>query len=188
MRVTYLFAGITVFLAAALAAQQQSAESIQKALKSESAVIAGWGSDKLFVDAVKAQNAKKVKFPEIENIDKQWQAGKAADAVKRVTTGPCADRLRLLVSQHPGFGEAFVMDDQGALVCANGRTSDFWQGDETKWQRSFNGGKGAVFIDRPRFDDSAQTPLAQISVPVMDGGKAIGAITVGVNVYRLQGH
>ena len=175
-------------MAPAVLAQQQSAEAIQKALTSESAAIATWGSDKVFVDATKAQNAKKVKLTEIETIDKEWIAGKADDAVKRVTTGPCADHLRQLVAQHAGFGEAFVMDDQGALVCANSRTSDYWQGDETKWQRSFNGGKGAVFIDRPRYDESAQTPLAQISVPVMEGGKVIGAITVGVNVYRLKGH
>jgi len=169
-------------------AQQQSAEAIQKALNSESSVIASWGMDKVFLEAVRAQNAKKVKFADIEAIDKQWMAGKADDVVKRVITGQCADHLRQLVSQHPGFGEAFVMDDQGALVCANARTSDYWQGDESKWQRSFNGGKGAVFIDRPRYDESAQMPLAQISVPVMDGRKAIGAITVGMNVYRLKGH
>lgn len=179
---------LCVLIAPAVLAQQQSAEAIQKALNGESTVIASWGTDKLFVDAVRAQNAKKVKLSEIDAIDKQWMAGKADDVAKRVTTGPCADHLRQLVAQHPGFGEAFVMDDQGALVCANARTSDYWQGDESKWQRSFNGGKGAVFIDRPRYDESAQMPLAQISVPVMDGGKAIGAITVGMNVYRLKGH
>jgi len=111
-------------MAPAVLAQQQSAEAIQKALTSESAAIATWGSDKVFVDATKAQNAKKVKLTEIETIDKEWIAGKADDAVKRVTTGPCADHLRQLVAQHAGFGEAFVMDDQGALVCANSRTSE----------------------------------------------------------------
>jgi len=36
------------------------------------------------------------------------------------------------------------------------------------------------------FDDSAQAYLVQISVPVMDGGSAIGAITIGVNLDELE--
>lgn len=38
---------------------------------------------------------------------------------------------------------------EGALVCANAKTSDYWQGDKAKWQRAFAEGKGSVFIDRP---------------------------------------
>jgi hypothetical protein len=177
-----------VFLAAmalAAIALGQSAETIQKALSTESNTLAAWGSDKAFVDAVKAQNAKKVSLEEIKRIDADWTAGKSAELAKQVTSGPCADHLRALVAAHPGYGEAFVMDNQGALVCANAHTSDYWQGDESKWQRAFADGKGAVFIDRPRFDDSAKAPLAQISVPVMDGGRAVGAITVGLNVSQL---
>ncbi|HKO57551.1 MAG TPA: PDC sensor domain-containing protein [Thermoanaerobaculia bacterium] len=173
-------------LAMAATALGQSAEAIQKALTTEATSLAAWGTDKAFVDAVKGQNAKRVALAEIKRIDGDWMAGKSDDVVRRVTSGPCADRLRALVAAHPGYGEAFVMDDQGALVCANGHTSDYWQGDESKWQRAFKGGKGDVFIDRPRYDDSAKAPLAQISVPVMDGGKAIGAITVGVNVNQIH--
>ncbi|HEV7923080.1 MAG TPA: PDC sensor domain-containing protein [Thermoanaerobaculia bacterium] len=172
--------------AVAAAAFGQSAEAIQKALSNEAAALAAWGSDKVFVDAVKAQNAKKVSLAEIKRVDAEWMAGQGGEVVKRVTSGACADRLRALVAAHPGYGEAFVMDDQGALVCANARTSDYWQGDESKWQRSYRDGKGAVFIDRPRYDDSAKAPLAQISVPVLDGGKAVGAITVGVNVTQIH--
>ena len=75
---------------------------------------------------------------------------------------------------------------QGALVCATAKTTDYWQGDEAKWQRAFNEGKGAVFIDRPKFDDSSAQRLAQISVPVLDKGVAIGAITVGVSLDKLK--
>lgn len=179
---------VVVTVVAAAIAFGQSAESIQKALSVESNALAAWGSDKAFVDAVKAQNAKKVSLDEIKRIDEQWIAGKADELAKQVTSSPCSEHLRALVAQHRGYGEAFVMDDQGALVCASARTSDYWQGDESKWQRAFSAGKGAVFIDRPRYDESAKAPLAQISVPVMDGGKAVGAITVGVNVTQIGAH
>jgi hypothetical protein len=174
----------TLVLLSALSAAGQSADAIQKSLKTHAGTIRAWGTDKLLVGAVKAQNARKVPAAEVQRIDKAWIAGGEAALVKQVTTGPCADRLRQLVAQHPSFGETMLMDDQGALVCASEKTSDYWQGDESKWQRSFDGGKGALFIDRPRFDDSAVANLAQISVPVVDGGKVIGALTVGVDVRR----
>jgi hypothetical protein len=106
-------------------------------------------------------------------------AGKNDALVKQMTTGACADHLRDLAKK-AGYGESFVMDNQGALVCATEKTSDYWQGDEPKWSRAFNGGNGTTFIDRPRFDNSAHTYLAQISVPVIDGGKTIGVVMAGV--------
>jgi hypothetical protein len=106
--------------------------------------------------------------------------------VKQTTTGTCADHLRELVKGHSVYNETFIMDNQGALVCATAKTTDYWQGDEAKWQRAYNEGKGGVFIDRPKFDDSSAQRLAQISVPVLDQGAAIGAITVGIAIDKLQ--
>lgn len=174
----------SVLLFSALTATAQSAGGVQKALSDEAARLQAWGSDPAIVAAVKAQNAKRVPAAQVKALDEQWAAGKTADLVKQITTGVCADRLRALLGA--AHGETFVMDDQGALVCATAKTTDYWQGDEAKWQRSFNDGKGAVFIDRPKFDDSSAQRLAQISVPVMDGDVAIGAITVGVTIENLK--
>jgi hypothetical protein len=62
------------------------------------------------------------------------------------------------------------------------KTSDYWQGDEAKFQKSFNGGAGQVHVGDVKFDESAQVYQVQISVPVTDGVKAIGAITIGVDL------
>jgi hypothetical protein len=170
---------VTLAFSATLFAQ--SAQTTQKQLDAEAAKLRAWGSDATIVAAVKAQNAKHVPLATIKSLDAQWIAGKAASLVKEKTTGACADYLRKLATGS-AYQEIFVMDDQGAIVCANEKTSDYWQGDEAKWQRAFNDGKGNVFIDRPRYDESAKRNLAQISVPVMDNGKAIGAITIGVTI------
>ena len=163
----------------------QSAETMQKLLDAEAVKLQAWGSDAALITAVKAQNAKRVPLAQIQKTDEQWTAGQAGDLVKQITTGACADRLRQLVAANAAYGETFVMDDQGALVCSTVKTSDYWQGDEAKWQRAFNEGKGSVFIDRPKFDDSAAKRLAQISVPIVEKGAAIGAITVGVAIEKL---
>lgn len=173
-----------VLLGCTFAANAQSAGDAQKLLADEAARLQTWGSDPAIVAAVKAQNAKRVPAAQVTLLDEQWAAGTAEALVKQVTAGPCADHLRSLLSA--SHGETFVMDNQGALVCATAKTTDYWQGDEAKWQRAFNAGKGDVFIDRPKFDDSSAQRLAQISVPVLDKGVAIGAITVGVSVDKLQ--
>jgi hypothetical protein len=36
------------------------------------------------------------------------------------------------------------------------------------------------------FDDSTQAYLVQVSVPVIDGDKVIGAITFGIDVDQIQ--
>lgn len=158
----------------------QSAQTLQKHLDVEAAKLGAWGSDSVIVAAVKAQNAKRVPLETIKSLDEQWSAGKAATLVRQTTIGTCADYVRKLASTNAAYGEVFVMDNQGALVCANAKTSDYWQGDEAKWQRAFDEGKGSVFIDRPRYDDSSARNLAQISVPIVENGRAIGVITVGV--------
>jgi hypothetical protein len=78
------------------------------------------------------------------------------------------------------------MDNQGANVAMTNKTSDYWQGDEAKFTDSFKNGVGAIHISTVEFDESAQAYLVQVSVPVMEGGKAIGALTIGVNIDELE--
>jgi hypothetical protein len=160
----------------------QSAGAMHKRLTAESTRLAVWASDKILVDAVKAQNAKAVALADIQKIDEEWRAGKVRGELMK---NACADRLRQLANGRSYYVEMFVMDNQGALVCANEPTSDYWQGDEAKWMRAFNEGKGSVFIDRPRYDESAKANLGQISLPVKDGATVVGVITVGVITDRL---
>jgi hypothetical protein len=66
-------------------------------------------------------------------------------------------------------------------------TSDFWQGDEAKWQKSFSAGPDAIFVDDVEQDESTQKFEVQTSMTVVDPatGKAIGAITVGLDADKL---
>ncbi len=65
------------------------------------------------------------------------------------------------------------------------KTGDYWQGDEGKWVNSFNGGIGSVFVDEVEMDDATRSEVSQVSIPVMDKGMAIGAMTIGVYVGQL---
>jgi hypothetical protein len=156
-------------------------------LNAESKAIEKLGRDPVIVAAVRAQNAKKATLAEIQEVDRAWMANSGVDArMKQLMSNSCAEHLKSFLEAHPAYSESFAMDNQGANVCMTDKTSDYWQGDEAKWQKSFAGGKGAVFVDKAKYDTSAKALLAQISVPVMDGGVAIGAITVGVNLKQLE--
>jgi 4-hydroxy-3-methylbut-2-enyl diphosphate reductase IspH len=46
--------------------------------------------------------------------------------------------------------------------------------------------RGAVFVDDVEFDESAQAYLCQVSVPVKDGDAVIGAVTIGIDVDKIE--
>lgn len=140
--------------------------------------IEAWGRDPVIVRAVAAQNAMRATITEIQRIDRAWISGGESERAASLMSNEAAERLRELGADERHFAEAFVMDDQGALVAMTHKTSDYWQGDESKWQEAYEG--RGVFIDAPQYDASTNENLVQISVPVRDGERTIGAITVGV--------
>ena len=78
------------------------------------------------------------------------------------------------------------MDAKGALVCSTVETSDYWQGDEAKWQRTYRDGL-ELFVDEPALDLSTGTYAVQLSVPVSSGGRKAGALTFHPQVPQEAG-
>jgi hypothetical protein len=148
--------------------------------------LAAYGNEPVIVEAVKAENAKGKTLAQIKDLDAKWMAtpGVSPD-MKALIESACGRFLVDLQKSSPYLLEIFVMDNQGANVAMTDKTSDYWQGDEAKFQKSFNGGTGAVFVDAIKFDESTQAYLVQVSVPVMDGDQAIGAITMGIDVDKV---
>lgn len=139
------------------------------------------------LSAVKAQNAKGTTLEEIKKLDEKWiKTAGYDDFMKSLMNNNCARALNDAAKAHPFIVEAFVMDAQGANVCMIDKTSDYWQGDEAKHEKTYAGGKGSIFVDKVKFDESTQSYIGQVSVPVMDGAKAIGAVTFGINVEAIK--
>ena len=132
------------------------------------------------MNAVKAENAKGKTLNQIKKKDAEWKATPGiAEYMKAIIESDCGQYLRNIMDGSNLYSEIFVMDNQGANVAMTDKTSDYWQGDEAKFKKSYNGGQGDIFVDNVEFDDSSQTYLSQVSVPVKDGGTVIGAITFG---------
>lgn len=152
-----------------------------------SSTLANIAASAPIVAAVKAQNAKGTSLDEVKKIDEKWlKTAGYDDFMKSLMNNDCARSLNDAAKANKFIVEAFVMDANGANVCMIDKTSDYWQGDEAKHEKSYAKGKGEIFVDKVKFDESTQSYIAQISVPVMDGGKAVGAVTFGVNVEAVK--
>lgn len=181
---------LAVLLAAAPAlAADDFTPALQDYLASD---IAPWAGDPVLVAAIAAQNAVTAGYDQakIDALDQEWQAtvGTGGNAlVADVLTGPAADFLRAKVAESGGtVTEAFVTDAKGLNVAASDPTSDYWQGDEDKFQKVFPAPDG-VFISDVELDESTQRYQGQISLTITDPatGTAIGTLTVGVDAESL---
>lgn len=168
-------------------------EAYNAALKELAAgKIASIVNNPVVQSAIKEQNAKNAGLSEADiiKLDKQWRAeNKGSD--KPLINATLGNALSTYLSQQKNasaglFTEMFVMDNKGLNVGQSDITSDYWQGDEAKWQKTYSAGAGAIHIGKLAKDESTQEIQVQLSVAISDSANnVIGAITVGVNLDNL---
>ena len=150
--------------------------------------------DPVVITSIREQNAahSSLTQAEIDALDLQWRAEAHAGSGPMVEAWMARDVSRLPRDQQAESGgmiaELFVMDNRGLNVGQSEPTSDYWQGDEAKWQKTYLVGPDAVFIDDIDFDDSSGMFLTQVNAAIADPetGGVIGAATVGVNIEALD--
>jgi hypothetical protein len=157
--------------------------AVQAELDKQKVVVAAWAADPAVVAAVRAQNAK----GPIEGMDNaKWKTVRRSDpTVKGFQDNPAAKVLKSRVEAGSGaFNEAFLSGAQGEKVAFVDKTTSYIHKGQAKFDVPF--GTGKAWQGKPEFDESSQTHAVQVSVPVMDGGKVIGALVVGVNLSHLE--
>jgi hypothetical protein len=181
--ISSLLAGFLLAGGVAFAGESAPAELVEYA----ETTLSTLGMENIIVNAVNTANAKGKTLSQIKEMDDQWKntAG-VTDYMEAIMESECGQFLVDYLNEYDFIAEIFVMDNQGANVAMTDKTSDYWQGDEAKFTESFDAGSGALFIDEVEFDDSVQSYCVQISFPVRDGGKVIGAITIGVDIDRFE--
>ena len=186
-----IIASVVAFLVSPAFAASEDAhiEPIQKLMPEIMAQIV----DDSLIMALRASNAKRRSMTQaqIDELEATWQ--KEIDEsnrplIKSVVDNPLAKRMRKVIE---GSGvvinEIGVIDAKGLSIAQSSRNSDIWQGEEVKFTKTFMVGPDAIFIDEVEFDVSTQQMQSQANFTVMDPdtGKAIGAVTVGINVDAL---
>jgi hypothetical protein len=145
------------------------------------------------IDAVAQQNTANAAIDQasIDQLDKQWRSevdGQDKKLIDRVLANQLSGYLKRVSNDAGGlYTEIIVMDGKGLNVGQSNVTSDYWQGDEDKWMKTYPVGADAVFVDEVEMDESTQQLQSQVSFPIVDPAshQVIGAITFGVNLDML---
>lgn len=151
--------------------------------------ISTWAADPVLIAELRVRNAETAGLSQddIHALDAAWRAeiGAAeAPTIAPILGNAASEFLRERVAASGGaMTEAFAMDARGLNVATSDVTSDFWQGDESKFQETFGVGPGAVHISEIELDESTQAYQAQVSLTIVDPETQtlLGALTVGVN-------
>jgi len=165
----------------AIAGQDRSVP--RSLVKFAQATLAGYGADGALVALVLKSNASPQDVARLRALDARWQQRDGIEEfVKTLMASPASRRLAAIIGKHPYLPEAFIMDAQGTIIGETNRTSTYWKGEQEKFTAAWAGGTGAIWYGKLEFDESTRTNAVQVSVPVVSGGRAIGAICFTVNV------
>ncbi|MGV8996687.1 MAG: hypothetical protein ACOH12_07060 [Parvibaculaceae bacterium] len=128
---------------------------------------------------------------EIDELDKQWRAetkSASQPLIAQLMGNPLSSFLIRKKAESLGlFTEIFVFDAKGLNVGQSSVTSDYWQGDEPKYQETFAKGRDAILIDEPEYDAETKSTRQQVSFAIIDpdSNELIGAATIEINVDEL---
>jgi hypothetical protein len=151
-----------------------------------------WVESDIVRVSIDTQNKRLSKLDQaaIDKLDQQWVRERESDD-KPLIAATLSNPLSVYLSRMQGrslglYAEIFIMDQNGLNVGQSAITSDFWQGDESKFQKTYAVAPDAVFIDEPEFDSELKIWRGQVNFTVTDAaGKAIGAATVELNLTEL---
>lgn len=129
---------------------------------------------------------------EIERLDAQWREEVESDnqpLIAELMGNPLSSFLIRKKAESNGlYTEIFVFDARGMNVGQSSVTSDYWQGDEGKYENTVAVGPDAVFVDDIEFHEESRQRRRQVSFTIVDpaSGEPIGGATVEINVDELE--
>jgi len=183
-----VISGLLAFSIISLGQENLSQAQVQEVIKDKIGAVVKLGSHSLIVKAVMDQNAKNMSMESIKKADEEWKASKGLTPFKiSLQKSPVGNFIKRKMRLNKSiYSEAFLTDNQGANVTAFPATSDYWQGDESKWTESFNNGDGKVYIGEVELDESSGSYATQVSVPVKDQGNTIGVLVIGIKLSYIE--
>ena len=143
--------------------------------------------------SIETQNREYGNLPQsqIKQLDEQWRAERGTldkPLIAMTLSNPLSTYLTRMQADALGLYSAiFVMDRNGLNVGQSAITSDYWQGDEAKFQKTFQVGPEAIFIDEPEYVDDFDIWISQVNMTIASRttGQPIGSASFDVNLNEL---
>ena len=142
--------------------------------------IQSWTADAAIVAAVQAYNS--AKSPEAAAMDQgKWTATSVIDPfVRGLTKNPAATTLKSKGGDV--VSEAFLSGADGGKVAFLGKPSSWSHKGKPKHDQPMS---GKTWQGDVEVDESSGLQQVQVAVPVLDGGKPIGSLVVGLSDGKL---
>lgn len=160
---------------------QTISPAVQAKLDAAIRDIAAWAADPVVIEGVRAHNAAVPAEQAALNQDK-WRALTVLDPVVRGFTKTSVGAF-LKSKKDDLITEAFVSDAAGLKVGFIAKTSNWSHKGKDKHDVPMTGKswQGPVEVD-----ESSGQQQVQVAVPVLDGGKPIGSLVVGLSITKLS--
>lgn len=139
-----------------------------------------WAADAAIVDAVKAHNAG-LTPDQAAMTEEKWKTLSVLDSFVRAFTKNAAATF-LKTKKNDQVVEAFLSGADGKKVAFLAKTSNWSHAGKAKHDVPMT---GKTWQGTPELDESSGLQELQIAVPVLDGGKPIGSLVVGLRLSKL---
>jgi hypothetical protein len=143
--------------------------------------LQAWSTDPAVVSAVKAHNVS----PPAEDkamTDAKWTQLTVLDPyVRSFSKNPLGAYLKS--KKDDQIAECFVSGADGTKVAFLSKTTSWCHAGKDKHKVPMS---GRVYVGPMALDESTGQQLVQVGLPVLDGGKPIGSIVVGLAVAKLR--
>jgi hypothetical protein len=178
IRSGFLLLGLAGVITAAAGADMDPA--LQAKLDAQLKQVQAWAGDPVIVNVVKAQNAALPPEYAAMTQDK-WKTLPILDPfIRSFSKNPAGEFLKGKKSDV--VSEAFLSGADGNKVAFLAKTTSWSHKGKPKHDVPMTGKtwQGAVEVD-----ESTGLQQVQIAVPVLDGGKPIGSLVVGISISKL---
>lgn len=159
---------------------QTLSPALQAKLETRLVEIEAWAATPVLVDAVKAQNAQ-LPADYTGMTQEKWRALTVLDPLVRgLTRSPAGGFLKGKKSDL--VTEAFLSDAQGRKIAFIAKSTNWSHLGKDKHDVPMGGSRWVGPIE---VDESSGQQQIQVAVPVLDGGKPVGSLVVGLSVSGL---
>lgn len=173
---------VLAVMIAALCVNAQDLTADQKAkVEAKLKLFSAWGTDAKVVEAVKAFNANPPAAAKEMTQDKWKTLTLISPEIKAFTKHELSVYLK--TKKDESVSELFVSGANGNKIAFFAKTSNWCHLGKPKHDVPMT---GKTWIGKVEVDESTGLQQVQISFPVLDGGKAIGSIVVGLSLSKLE--
>ncbi len=172
---------LSAILFISIASGQTLPADVQAKVNAKAKELQTWSVDPQIVAAVKAHNSSP--SPEVKAMtNDKWKTLTILDPfVRSFSKNPLG--LYLKSKKTDDLAECFVSGADGTKVAFLSKTTSWSHADKPKHKVPMS---GKTWIGPMELDESTGQQEVQVALPVLDGGKPIGSIIVGLSVARLR--